>query len=337
MIEIKFILLFVFFFVFTFNEHLVAAKIPPLYLSLKNSPHDFELFANGGFDGNWYVGYNSMWIVELTLPKEPIFQRAFIGAKLGRMKTKTEEEPQGSRIVIPCEIHMSISSTPAWKASDSYFLTGCEDLPIEGVQDQPLSHIGEARWYWREIPLALLKFGEKNYLGIWSSTPELFHAGRSPIIAASRIEGGIPAWLNRGIQGAPPPESEGSLEIPLTNYAPAIAIKLVPEASSDSVHAELISFKEAGDTFFWEIQVRATNIERVRSEISLDGDSWVAFGRSYFDPPFLITIERSRVENEVRKLLPKKKKVDQAFLRVTAWDEWGDSSSTQSVAIYIHP
>src|SRR3989338_5805148 len=68
----------------------LAAQEPVFVADLPN-PNDFGLFANGGWDGNWYIGYNTCWVQMLTVP-EGKYQRAFIGAKLGRMKNY---QPQG--------------------------------------------------------------------------------------------------------------------------------------------------------------------------------------------------------------------------------------------------
>ncbi len=290
--------------VFTFSENLHALRPSPIYLTLKSSPQDFKLFANGGFDGNWYVGYNSMWIAQFDVPVGT-FTRVFVGAKLGRMKTKPVPAVDGEvreRKTVDCEIYAGLAPQAAWKNSDSYFLTNCEDIPLEGVRDMPLENVGEARWFWREVPLAALQVGKKNYLGVWSTTAEASDSGTAPIIAASQIEGSTQAWLNRSIQGAPPPDPQSALETQLSGYAPALAIKLITENSTDTVRVDLVSFQEAGDKLLCEVQVAANNFDRVRPEVSIDGTTWISFGGALFSPPFLVSIDRKQIEAEVSKI-----------------------------------
>lgn len=299
-------------------------------MTLSGSPKDFNLFATSGFDGNWYVGFNSMWIAALAVPDQGDFQRAFLGAKLGRMKTKKAN-------AIPCDLFIGVASTPSWRSSESYYLASCEDLPLEGISETPLDGVGEGRWFWREVPIASLKFGADNFVGIWSPTPELVNSQTAPVIAAAKKEGAINAWLNRSVLGFPPLDAESSLETEISGFAPALAIKLAPRISTDTLRVDLVSFKEREDHFSWEVQAEGVNVERARTEVSLDGESWLDFGAPVFDPPFIFEVVRSQIESQVKKLLTKKRVVEQAFVRVSVWDEWGNKASTQNFVIYIPP
>src|SRR4051794_30165180 len=46
----------------------VQAVKPPVFMADLANPNDFSVFANGGWDGNWYVGYNTCWIQKLSVP-----------------------------------------------------------------------------------------------------------------------------------------------------------------------------------------------------------------------------------------------------------------------------
>ena len=37
----------------------------PVFVAQTPNPNDYSLFANAGWDGNWYVGYNNGWIKKL--------------------------------------------------------------------------------------------------------------------------------------------------------------------------------------------------------------------------------------------------------------------------------
>src|SRR5258708_7528191 len=58
----------------------------PVFVSQVPNPNDYMLFANAGWDGNWYVGYNNGWIKRLPAIPPGNYARAYLGAKLGRMK-----------------------------------------------------------------------------------------------------------------------------------------------------------------------------------------------------------------------------------------------------------
>ena len=57
-------------------------NIPPVvFLADLPNPNDFTLFANGGWDGSWYVGYNTCWMQKLPAPPAGEYKRAFLGAR----------------------------------------------------------------------------------------------------------------------------------------------------------------------------------------------------------------------------------------------------------------
>ncbi len=41
----------------------------PLFIADLPNPNNFSLFANGGWDGSWYVGFNTCWMQKLAVPK----------------------------------------------------------------------------------------------------------------------------------------------------------------------------------------------------------------------------------------------------------------------------
>ena len=60
----------------------------PVYVSKLSNINDYDIFANSGWDGNWYVGYNVCWIKKLPHFRQGKYARAQIGAKIGRAKTR---------------------------------------------------------------------------------------------------------------------------------------------------------------------------------------------------------------------------------------------------------
>src|ERR1700733_113284 len=68
---------------------LLASRLPT-FGSLLSNINDFEQFANGGPDGNWFIGFNNAWIIKLPPVPMGNYTRAFIGAKIGRAKTQAK-------------------------------------------------------------------------------------------------------------------------------------------------------------------------------------------------------------------------------------------------------
>src|SRR5689334_20205299 len=91
----------------------LQAKAPdyPVFVAQIPNPNDYTLFANSGWDGNWYVGYNNGWIKKLPPVPNGQYAHAYIGAKMGRMKILS---PAGKPLEfnpVPGEIWMAIAST----------------------------------------------------------------------------------------------------------------------------------------------------------------------------------------------------------------------------------
>jgi len=127
----------------------ISLRPLPVYLAELSNLNDYLLFANGGWDGNWYAGFNVCWMKELPIPAAGDYIRAFVGAKLGRMKTRPiAGKPVWEREPIPGSLYISVNSTPSWKQSNSYFLVDARDIPLEGDAENALEGVGESRWFW---------------------------------------------------------------------------------------------------------------------------------------------------------------------------------------------
>src|ERR1700679_591845 len=58
----------------------------PVFVATHSNPDDYAAFANSGWDGNWFVGYDNAWVQKLPPLPGGNYAHAYIGAKLGRMK-----------------------------------------------------------------------------------------------------------------------------------------------------------------------------------------------------------------------------------------------------------
>lgn len=300
----------------------------PIYISELPNINDYTLFANGGgWDGNWYIGFNLCWIERL--PPAPVgnYLRAYIGAKIGRMKTRQiPGKPIWEKEPIPGDIYISISSTPAWKANQSFFLVNTIDIPLEGEPDVALNGVGEARWFWVEVPLNIINFEGENYVAIWSPTPYFVSTASSPILAGGWGSKKVNTWLNNDIRGYPPLNPKESLKTSIIVYEPAIAIKLIPENTFQDIRVLILESKKGRENTEDKtllISVQGDQIERVWIEISNDGNEWKKIGRYLWSPPYMFTLQANLFNEGDYKI------------RACASDIWGNIGYSTPLEIKI--
>ncbi|MBI5630460.1 MAG: hypothetical protein HY921_06210 [Elusimicrobia bacterium] len=275
----------------------VTDSFLPKYISLAANINDFDRFADGGADANWYIGFNNAWIVKLPAAPMGEFSRAFIGAKVGRAKTRPNPNKPWLRELIPGKIYMAVSQNPAFGPESGYFLADTSDIPLEGTPQGYVPGVGAGEWFWAEIPVGLVSFTRPNYLIIWSPTNSFTDASSAPILAGCGDEpdpgSGARAWNNRSIRGVPPRTAEASLETPLNNIYPALAIKLVP-ANSDEVSISEFEAGLIGKKLTVRFSAGGENIEEAWVESSRDQLDWQRVSRFLRRPPFIFTLPRDK-------------------------------------------
>jgi hypothetical protein len=285
----------------------------PSYLALWPNINDFNRFANGGSDGNWYIGYNNAWIVELPPAPMGEFPRTFIGAKIGRAKTKPDPDKPWISQRLSGKIYMAISQTPSFGSQQSFMVARAADIPLESGQSEGQNGVGEAEWFWAEVPAALVSFTQPNYLIVWSVTPYFLSASSSPILAAMTAPASMDrprAWNNQKIAGVPPRAEEGALETPLGNLLPALAIKLCPpDGPPVLIHG--FSALSSGDDVVVSFSAEGRDISRAWIEFSADRIDWERSGPFLFHEPLILTVNRAELPGQA------------AFLRAAASDILG--------------
>lgn len=274
----------------------IAGPVLPTYVSLSRNINDFKRFADGGDDSNWYIGFNNAWIVKL--PPAPLgeYARAFIGAKIGRAKSRPLPEKPWLRELINGKIYMALSQQPAWTSEQSFFLVETADLPREPDPQTHIDNVGASEWFWAEVPLTMVSFSKPNYLVIWSPTNFFVRSSSSPILAAVSLEEKTPepvAWNNHSISGVPPRNAGTSLETPLHNIGPALAIKLVAP-SADDVSVSGLFLAPVGRKHVLGFSAGGENVEEAWVEFSRDQLDWERLGRTLKTPPFFFTIGPDR-------------------------------------------
>src|SRR5208282_748689 len=139
----------------------------PTYISLLPNINDFGRFADGGPDGNWYVGFNNAWIVQLPQAPAGEYTRAFIGAKLGRAKSQAKSGRSWEREALPGKVYMAVSQAPAFSPDQSFFLAEASDIPLEPDARVSLPGTGKSQWFWAEVPVGMVSSTAPNYLILW--------------------------------------------------------------------------------------------------------------------------------------------------------------------------
>ncbi|MBI4052205.1 MAG: hypothetical protein HY400_06840 [Elusimicrobia bacterium] len=270
--------------------------------------NDFRLFADGGWDGNWYVGFNNCWIVELPPVPRGRYYKAFIGAKLGRAKTEPKPSKPWERAVVIGKIYMAISPSASFSSDQSSFLISTQDISLEPQPGITMPGLGESQWFWTEVPVTRVSFDKPNYLALWSKTNYFTSASSSPIVAGYESKTKeVHAWLNRSVRGVPPRRMEGSLETPIMYLHPALALKLIP-INQASVTVSPLETTNVSGAVLLQFSVLGENVESAWLELSHDQFTWERITPFLRHPPYHFTLSSN--------MLPK----DGAFLRGAAKD-----------------
>jgi hypothetical protein len=279
------------------NSPAVSAAAHPVYVS-KMPITKYNLFATGGWDGNWYVGSNQAWIEKINLGgyKKKDFARAYVGAKLGRMKTQnTAGKPAWIRSSYPGEIYAAAASTPAWSPSDYLLLTKTADIPSQYDYENAIDTIGEARWFWVECPLDKLNFGGDNYIAVWSPNEYLDSVSSAPILAAAWGDREVDSWINTTLGQWPHLATENPLKTPISVFEPAIAVKLVPSGTVQEVKVEIINVEDtpAAPDILKKITAAVYGFptEKAWLEISGDSKTWIRSSMYIYSPPYVFVFD----------------------------------------------
>lgn len=271
----------------------------PVVLANLPSLNDFNLLANGGWNANWYLGYNTSWVVKLPPAPAGDYRKAYLGVKLGAMKTEAVPgRPTWERRPIPGEILAGVAPEPRWPASERRLVARTEDIPLEGNSDNALEGVGESRWFWTEIPLASVSFESDNYVALFSPEEKLDDLRRAPVIAAGANDGKLNAWLNTGVAGAPPLTAAEALLTPVVSYEPGVAIKLVSAREDKPVvlwRRPPARGASVENRITLEAAVSGTDLQSAWVEAAADGQTWRRVGRPQWGAPYVFTLRREEL------------------------------------------
>jgi hypothetical protein len=302
---------------------IATSTVMPTYISLAPNIHEFNRFADGGPDSGWYVGFNNAWIVKLPPAPAGDFSRAFIGAKVGRAKTRPNPNKPWVRERIEGRVDIGIAQSPAFSAEQTFFLADSADIGLEGDPQAFVEGVGPGKWFWVEVPLNLISFTKPNYLIAYSPSKYFVRASSAPILAGAAVEeavaGGPLAWNNHSIVGVPPRSPAQALQTPLNNMSPALAIKLVPNAESE-VSVGDFSFSRHGKKIVAQFSVAGTDAAEAWIETSRDQLDWARIGTVRREQPFIFS-------------LPSDKLPPGTYLRGAARDSLGKLGTSDGMVI----
>lgn len=294
-----------------------AALAEPLYIAELPNIHEYELFANNGWTGNWYLGYDHCWIAELPpIPEKKNFKKAFLGVKLGRAKTpaqltagiraeiealeqKLEAAAPAERANLKAEveslkkisaegasIHIAVSDGPDFSGKNTQRAAFISEIPLEGDNNEALNNVGESRWFWTEVPMADISPDKPNFVAAWSDSPLLKSVAYAPVIAAGWSEKNQYAYLSTDNFGKAPK----NLEKKISFFTPALVIKLVPENKERLG----VSIKKAGiNNGILRVCAEAVGSpERLRLRVFDDKEKEIPSGFGISSPPWCLTLHK---------------------------------------------
>jgi hypothetical protein len=301
---------------------------PPLFWAENADPHAYSLFANGGWDGNWFVGYGTCWITKVPAPPRGRYVKAYIGAKLGRMKTEAiPGRPSWERKPIAGNIDISISDQPLWPESRRYLLTRTDRIPLEGEPSDAVEGVGEAQWFWVEVPLNTVSFEKDNHIVLFSPSADLKDARTSPIVAAAPGDKRLNTWIYSNAQGGPPLNSAEALKTAVSFFDPAIALKLVAD-NAEEVEVSLLDARPAfilDDRAVLTARVEGSHIQNAWLELWTGKETWRAIGPQVKGAPYTFTLKKDWFPVGVSRV------------RVGAANIWQKAGYSSAVSVTVKP
>jgi hypothetical protein len=299
-----------------------GSAVSPSYVSLAPDLNAYYMYADGGFDGNWYIGYNNCWTVKLPPAPAGKYVKAFIGARLGRGKSMPQTGKPWVKVPMDGKIFMGLSQSQAFSTEQSYFLVENKDIPREGLPSESVEGSGSAQWFWAEVPLSAVAFDKPNYLAIWAQSELFVDNTTSPIIAGAETKNVTDSvWANNSVKGTPPRDADVSSGTGINGMAPALVLKLIPKNDVKIAPEGLVSVQE-GDNIRFSFSATGRDIRAVWLEMSYDRFDWQRITRYLYQPPYSFTIPKSQLPT-----------LDLYFIRAAAVDSMENTGYSKELTL----
>lgn len=267
--------------------------ISKVYYFSSQPLNDYNLFANSGWDGNWYIGYNRTWIVKIPVNKIKFdYDEAFIGVKIGRMKgdfipgkpVKKQYETNIYIKLLDCKI----------QKEKIYKLCSTFDIPMESDFEYAIEETSDSKWFFTKIDKDFLE-NDCIYTLIFINDEKFNGISSCPVLAGAweKVKGsGFEAWIVEPAKGGEF-EMEKMFERRIYSFVPAVCLKLVKYEESQ------LNF---GINFI-EISTRITRVQldvkggiiEVWAEVATDNKTFGKVSRSVYAPPFDFSIRNDEL------------------------------------------
>ena len=199
-----------------------------------------------------------------------------------------------------------------------------------------IDNIGEAEWFWVEVPVASLNLKGDNYLALWSPTPELVAVASSPVVAAGVGGKDSGTWIIQNLKGQLPETPAATPGLAISYFDPALAMKLIPASKETRPlpRVGLVSWQPGTADHPRPVvtaNVAGESIERVwleyRSGNKRRGDvaqpNWVKVGRPVWKAPYVTTVPQEELPT------------GHIDLRVSAADAWENIGMSDFFSIEV--
>jgi hypothetical protein len=302
----------------------------PLLVEKLPNPNDYTLFANGGWDGNWYVGYNTCWITQLPAIPPGNYKRAYIGVKLGRAKVDPAGKRPWDKQALAGDIYAAISSTTGWPAQQQLLVTHASSIPLEGDGESAIEGVGESQWFWAPVPIDHVNQKGNNFVAVWSPTPAFLTVSSSPVLAAGWGGKEVDSWLLRDVKGAPPRRPVDP-NPGISYFRPGIALKLIPaEAAAHPLSVRVVGWTPGAPEHLKNVvtvSVSGDAVESVWIEALSErkGAQWQRIGRPLWQPPFTFSLNPEALPSGKTKL------------RAAAVNLWEEESASEPFNVVVAP
>jgi len=188
-------------------------------------------------------------------------------------------------------IYISITDEPMkWKKR--WVLVKNSLIPLQGSYVEAIDGVGEARWFWVEIPKKYLRKNKKLYIAVWSDYKYFKDVNKAPILAAGWGDKKKDSWVCNVKNEYP----DFSTKKNISFFEPAIGIKLVRN-EKESIFVKIKSYKyekdpEKKDKYILRVylDIKGKDITKYNLLREVNG-KFIYFGFFFYNPPYIITVK----------------------------------------------
>lgn len=211
-------------------------------------------------------------------------------------KMKKEMDDMIEKTSRPKKIYIAVSATLDFRDRLKVFpLAESAEIPLEGSPEEAVEGIGEARWFWAEIPADLVRDFSSVYLACWSDDPLYNRHDTAPIIASGWGDQTEDSWMTALDKDRP----DSSQSKGISYFEPALAVKLVVSEKDETASPIKIKKWDAqpdperqGKRYivrFW-LEMERDSLARFQMEKE-EKQGFVLWGFPFWNSPAIVTVK----------------------------------------------